>query len=184
LICIGLLTCSTDAIACFFFLATTGANGKQLAAAIAMGAEGMNMGTAFMATKEAPIHNNIKQTIVEADEKSTTHIFRTVGNTERVFKNSQAMKVRDIESKHPGEFGKIVHLVKGELYRQSFQETGDSQSSVWSCGQSIGLIDEIVSCKDLIQNIVNEAAGIIQHRLQNVVVSSPSITANYASSKL
>ena len=74
--------------------------------------------------------------------------------------------------------------MKGELYRQSFQETGDSQSSVWSCGQSIGLIDEIVSCKDLIQNIVNEAAGIIQHRLQNVVVSSPSITANYASSKL
>jgi len=167
------------------FVASGGcANGKQLAAAIAMGAEGMNMGTAFMATKEAPIHNNIKQTIVEADEKSTTHIFRTVGNTERVFKNSQAMKVRDIESKHPGEFGKIVHLVKGELYRQSFQETGDSQSSVWSCGQSIGLIDEIVSCKDLIQNIVNEAAGIIQHRLQNVVVSSPSITANYASSKL
>ena len=94
------------------------------------------------------------------------------------------MKVREIEAEHPGDFGKIVHLVKGELYRKSFQESGDINSSVWSCGQSIGLIDEVLSCKDLIQNIVNEAAGIIQHRLQSVVVSAPSITANYASSKL
>merc|ERR1712166_1605997 len=138
------------------FVASGGcANGKQLAAAIAMGAEGMNMGTAFMATLEAPIHQNIKQALVDANETDTTHIFRSVGNTER--------------------------LVKGELYRKSFQESGDINSSVWSCGQSIGLIDEVLSCKDLIQNIVNEAAGIIQHRLQSVVVSAPSITANYAS---
>merc|ERR1712195_428683 len=141
------------------FVASGGcANGKQLAAAIAMGAEGMNMGTAFMATLEAPIHQNIKQALVDANETDTTHIFRSVGNTERLF--------------------------KGELYRKSFQESGDINSSVWSCGQSIGLIDEVLSCKDLIQNIVNEAAGIIQHRLQSVVVSAPSITANYASSKL
>ena len=167
------------------FVASGGcANGKQLAAAIAMGAEGMNMGTAFMATLEAPIHQNIKQALVDANETDTTHIFRSVGNTERVFKNPQAMKVREIEAEHPGDFGKIVHLVKGELYRKSFQESGDINSSVWSCGQSIGLIDEVLSCKDLIQNIVNEAAGIIQHRLQSVVVSAPSITANYASSKL
>lgn len=167
------------------FVASGGcANGKQLAAAIAMGAEGMNMGTAFMATKEAPIHDNIKKTLCEADERSTTHIFRSVGNTERVFKNPQAMKVREIEAEHPGDFGKIVHLVKGELYRQSFQETGDAQSSVWSCGQSIGLIDEVQSCHDLIEGIVHEAAGIIQHRMASVVVSAPGVTANYLSSKL
>jgi len=142
------------------------------------------MGTAFMATKESPVHSNIKNTIVAANETDTTHIFRTVGNTERVFKNKQAEKVREIEAEHPGDFSKIVHLVKGELYRQSFQETGDTESSVWSCGQSIGLIDEVKSCKQLIQDIVTEAAGIIQHRMQNVVVSAPSITANYTSSKL
>jgi len=167
------------------FIASGGcANGKQLAAAIAMGAEGINCGTRFMATKEAPIHANIKQALVDADERSTTHIFRTVGNTERVFKNPQAEKVRAIEAEHPGDFSKIYHLVKGELYRQSFQETGDINSSVWSCGQSIGLIDDVPSCADLIQDIVNEAAAIIQHRMSKVVVSPPSATASFVKSRM
>jgi len=97
------------------FVASGGnATGSQLAAALAMGAEGLNMGTAFMATTEAPIHANIKNAIVKAKETDTTHIFRTMGNTERVFKNKAAMEVRGIEAKHPGEFDKIVHLVKGE----------------------------------------------------------------------
>lgn len=164
------------------FIASGGcANGKQLAAAIAMGAEGINCGTRFMATQEAPIHDNIKQALVNADERDTTHIFRTVGNTERVFKNSQAAKVKAIEAEHPGEFSKIHHLVKGELYRQSFQETGDIDNSVWSCGQSIGLIDSVPSCEDLIQGIVNEAAAIIQHRLVKMVVSPPGKSIAYAS---
>jgi NAD(P)H-dependent flavin oxidoreductase YrpB (nitropropane dioxygenase family) len=95
------------------FVASGGcANGKQLAAALAMGAEGINMGTAFMATHEAPIHLNIKQAIVAADERQTTHIFRSVGNTERVFKNEQAKKVQEIEAKHPGDFSKLYPLVK------------------------------------------------------------------------
>jgi nitronate monooxygenase len=160
------------------FIASGGcATGKQLAAALAMGAEGMNMGTAFMATKEAPIHAGIKQALVDADERSTTHVFRTLGNTERVFKNAQAEKVRAIEAEHPGEFDKVWPYVKGELYRQSFQESGDPESSVWSCGQSIGLIDEVMSCKQLVRSIVDEAAGIIQHRLQGLVVSAPSFSA-------
>merc|ERR1712226_1719807 len=114
-------------------------------------------GTAFMATKEAPIHENIKKTLVEAKETDTTHIFRTMGNTERVYKNKAAQEVRAIEAKHPGEFDKIVHLVKGENYRVSFQETGDATSSVWSCGQSIGLIKDIPTCKDLLDGLVAEA---------------------------
>merc|ERR1712070_1282664 len=86
------------------FVASGGnVTGSQLAAALAMGAEGINMGTAFMATHEAPVHANIKKALVDADERSTTHIFRTVGNTERVYKNSQAMKVREIEAEHPGD---------------------------------------------------------------------------------
>jgi nitronate monooxygenase len=148
------------------FVASGGnATGSQLAAALAMGAEGLNMGTAFMATTEAPIHANIKNAIVKAKETDTTHIFRTMGNTERVFKNKAAAEVRSIEAKHPGEFDKIVHLVKGENYRKSFQETGDETSSVWSCGQSIGLIDEVVSCEQFMANVCQEAEDIIRHRM-------------------
>merc|ERR1711976_800661 len=125
-----------------------------------MGAEGVNMGTAFMATKEAPIHENIKKTLVEAKETDTTHIFRTMGNTERVYKNKAAAEVRSIEAKHPGEFDKIVHLVKGENYRVSFQETGDASNSVWSCGQSLGLINDVPTCKELCERLVAEAEDI------------------------
>jgi nitronate monooxygenase len=148
------------------FVASGGnATGSQLAAAIAMGAEGVNMGTAFMATKEAPIHENIKQSIVKAKETDTTHVFRTMGNTERVYKNKAAMEVRGIEAKHPGEFDKIYHLVKGENYRVSFQETGDADSSVWSCGQSIGLVDEVLSCEDFMAKVCQEAEDIIRDRM-------------------
>jgi nitronate monooxygenase len=155
------------------FIASGGcATGRQLAAALCMGAEGMNMGTAFMATEEAPIHPNIKKALVDGDERDTTHVFRSVKNTERVFKNSQAAKVRAIEAVHPGEFDKIYPLVRGELYRQSFQETGDADSSVWSCGQSIGLIDEIMPCKKLVQSIVDEAAAIVQRNTSFLVLPS------------
>jgi len=150
------------------FVASGGcANGRQLAAALALGAEGVNMGTRFMATKEAPIHDNIKKAIVEADETKTTHIFRSVKNTERVYLNEQAKKVREVEAEKPGDFNAIYPLVRGELYRQSFQETGDTQNSVWSCGQSIGLIDDVPTCKDLVTRIVAEAEDIIRGRLQS-----------------
>ena len=79
---------------------------SKLAAAIAMGAEGMNMGTRFMATAEAPIHENIKQALVDADELSTTLVMRSVRNTERVFNNKAAQKVLEIEKEHPGDFEK------------------------------------------------------------------------------
>jgi len=144
------------------FLASGGcADGKQLAAAIAMGACGMNMGTRFMATKEAPILDNIKNTLVEKDERDTTHIFRSMKNTERVFKNSATMEVRKIEAEFPGQFKKIRHLVQGDNYRVSFQETGNADDSCWSCGQSIGLIESVPTCKELLDDIVSEAESIL-----------------------
>eukprot|EP00939_MAST-03C_sp_MAST-3C-sp1_P004299 g4299.t1 len=161
------------------FVASGGcATGSQLAAALSLGAEGMNMGTRFMATKEAPIHKNIKKALVDADERSTTHIFRTVNNTERVYKNKQAKKVREIEAEFPGQFDKIYPYVRGELYRQSFQETGDVENSVWSCGQSIGLVDEIKTCKALVTDIVAEAETIMRGRLQSMLVG-PMPRARY-----
>jgi nitronate monooxygenase len=150
------------------FVASGGnVTGSQLAAAMAMGAEGVNMGTAFMATQEAPVHDGIKQALVQATERDTTHVFRTLNNTERVFKNKTAMEVREIEANHPGDFSKIAHLVAGANYRVSFQETGDASTSVWSCGQSIGLIDGVPSCKDFIEGVVAEAEDIIKNRLQS-----------------
>jgi nitronate monooxygenase len=154
------------------FVASGGcADGKQLAASLAMGACGVNMGTRFMATKEAPILDGIKQALVDSDEMSTTHIFRSLNNTERVFKNKTTMEVREIEAKHPGEIKKIIHLVKGDNYRKSFQETGDAQSSAWSCGQSIGLIEDVPNCRDLLNNIVGEAELILQNGPSYVIQS-------------
>lgn len=139
------------------FVASGGvACGEQLAAAIAFGAEGINMGTRFMATKEAPVHQNIKQALVDTDERGTHHVYRSMRNTERVFKNETTMKVNEIEKEHPGDFSKIAHLAKGLNYKASFQETGDTTSSVWSCGQSIGLIDDVPTCQQLVENIMKE----------------------------
>lgn len=150
------------------FVASGGiACGSQLAAALAMGAEGINMGTRFMATREAPLHENVKTALRDAKVTDTTHIFRTMGNTERVYKNRAAEEVRAIEAQHPGEFDKIHHLVKGENYRQSFQETGDMQSSCWSCGLSIGLIDDVPTCQELVEGIVAEAEDIIRTRMMS-----------------
>lgn len=143
------------------------ATGTQLAAALALGAEGLNMGTSFMATKEAPIKQGIKDAIVKAKVTDTTHVFRTLGNTERVFKNKTALEVRDIEGKQPGDFEAIRHLVLGVNYKDSFLETGDATSSVWSCGQSIGLINDIPTCEVLIERIVKEAEDIIRNRLMS-----------------
>jgi len=150
------------------FVASGGtATGSQLAAALAMGAEGVNMGTRFMATKEAPILDGVKDALVKAKVTDTTHVFRTMGNTERVYKNPVAMQVRDIEKEKPGDFSAIGHLVKGENYRKSFQETGDASTSVWSCGQSIGLIKDIPTCAELLDTLVKEAEDIIRTRLQS-----------------
>lgn len=152
------------------FVASGGcADGKQLAAALCMGAEGMNMGTRFMATSEAPIHDNIKQAIVDADENSTALVMRSMRNTERVYKNRAVEEVLAIESEHPGDFDKIKHLISGESYRKVFQETGDIEEGVWSAGTVMGLIDSVESCSDLCESIVTEAEDIIRGRLTEMI---------------
>lgn len=152
------------------FVASGGCgDGKQLAAAIAMGAEGMNMGTRWMATNEAPIHQNIKQALVDGDENSTTLILRSFRNTERVFKNKAVDEVQKLESEFPGDFSKISHLMKGENYRKVFQETGKIDEGVWSAGTVMGLIDNVVSCHQLCDDIISEAEEVITGRLQNSV---------------
>jgi len=144
------------------FIASGGVGtGRQLAASLALGAEGINMGTRFMATKECTIHPNIKQALVDGDEKSTTHIFRSFKNTERVYKNKTAEIVKNIEKEKPGDFQALRPYVSGTLYKDSFYKTGDTQSSVWSCGIVMGLINDIPTCQELIDRIIAEAVEII-----------------------
>lgn len=152
------------------FVASGGnATGSQLAAALAMGAEGVNMGTRFMATKEAPIHDGIKEALVKAKVTDTTHVMRSVRNTERVYKNDVAMKVREVEAEKPGDFSAIHEYVKGEGARKSFQESGDPTTSVWSCGQSIGLIKDVPTCQELLDTVVAEAEAIMTKRMPALV---------------
>jgi nitronate monooxygenase len=144
------------------FIASGGVGtGRQLAASLALGAEGINMGTRFMATKECTIHQNIKQALVDGDEKSTTHIFRSFKNTERVYKNKTAEIVKNIEKEKPGDFQALRPYVSGTLYKDSFYKTGDTQSSVWSCGIVMGLINDIPTCQELMDRIVAEAVDVI-----------------------
>lgn len=151
------------------YLASGGiANGRQMAACLALGAEGVNMGTRFMATKEAPVHQNIKQALVDANEKSTTHIFRSLNNTERVFKNKTSVKVVELEKEHPGDFEKIRPYVMGVNYKDSFQKTGDIDSSCWSCGLSLALIDDIPSCANLLDTMVKECEEVLKSSVKFV----------------
>ena len=148
------------------FLASGGlGDGRGLAAALAMGADGINMGTRFMATIEAPIHEKVKQKMVEASELDTALIYRTLNNTARVFKNSIAEKVLKIEAQEgPTRFEDIQPLVQGTKGRELFED-GDLEKGIWSAGMIVGLIDDIPSCEELITRIVAEAEEIISQRL-------------------
>ena len=141
-------------------------NGYQMAAAMALGAEGVNMGTRFVATQEAPVHQNMKQAMVDADEHSTTLMFRTLNNTARVFKNSVSTKVVEIESQ-PGDtnFDSLKDLVAGSRGRERCIESGEIDDGVWTAGMVMGLIHDIPTCEELIQRMVFEAREAVYDRL-------------------
>ena len=152
------------------FLASGGfGNGKGLAAALSLGADGINMGTRFMATKEAPVHENLKKAMVEATERDTALIFRTLHNTARVFKNAVAKEVVEIENRDgQTDFKDIMHLVSGERGRAAMAK-GEIDGGIWTAGQVIGLINDIPSCQELLDRIVSEAEEIIKVRLASMV---------------
>lgn len=114
-----------------------------------------------MATQESEIHDAIKQRICQASERDTTHIFRTLRNTARVFKNSVAMEVREKE-RHGAQFKDIQPLVSGTRGRQVY-EVGDPEAGVWTAGLTVGLIQDIPTCKDLVARMEREAEEVITH---------------------
>jgi len=148
------------------FVASGGlGNAQQFVAALAMGAEGINMGTRFIATQEAPVHDNVKQAIVNASELDTRLIMRSLRNTERVLNNAAVEKVMEIEQTKGDELGieDIAQLVGG-VYPKIMRE-GDLDAGPWSCGMVAGLIHDIPTCQALIDRIMNEARESIQGRL-------------------
>lgn len=175
------------------FIASGGfADGQGLAAALSLGAEGINMGTRFMATVEAPIHQNIKQAIVDADENDTELVLRRWRNTSRLFKNKvteEAVKIEN-ESK-TGKFEEVGHLVSGKRGRQVFlngdKDFGVSYEprglclslrtndclKVWTAGQVIGLIHDIPTCDELVNRIEKEAIDTLSKASSLIVDKQP-----------
>ena len=140
-------------------------DGRGLVAALALGAEGINMGTRFMCTQESEIHNKIKHQIVENDERATDLIFRTVRNTARVAKNMISQEVLKVEKKGVEDFAAdLGHLVSGQRGSQVY-EKGDPDYGIWSAGMVQGLIHDVPTCKELIDKIITDAEAIIAQRL-------------------
>ena len=142
---------------------------RGLVAALAMGAEGISMGTRFLATREAPVHDNLKQELVEASELDTQLIFRKFRNTARVFKNTVAVEVAEIESRHDSEFEDVADLVTGARGAVVL-ESGDMEAGIWSAGMSAGLVHDIPTVGELVSRMVSEAEQIIHGRLVGLSV--------------
>jgi NADH:quinone reductase (non-electrogenic) len=149
------------------FVASGGmADGRSLVAALALGAEGMNMGTRFIATKEAPVHEAVKQAIVAASELDTRLVMRPLRNTERVMSNAAVEELLRIEREKGADlkFEDIIEQVAG-VYPRIMRE-GDMDAGAWSCGMVAGLVRDIPTCRELIERIMAEAAAIIRGRLE------------------
>ncbi len=132
------------------------ADGRGMAAALALGAEGINMGTRFLVTQEAPVHDNIKQALVGASERDTRLMFRTMRNTTRVWSNAISQEVVATENREGGcTFEDVRHLVAGQRGNRALQ-SGEVDSGVVAAGQVVGLIDDVPSCADLIERLVAE----------------------------
>jgi len=152
------------------FVASGGmADGRSLVAALSLGAEGMNMGTRFIATKEAPVHENVKQAILAATELDTRLVMRPLRNTERVLRNAAVDRLLEKEKALGAnlKFEDIIDEVAG-VYPKIMQD-GAMEAGAWSCGMVAGLIHDIPSVKELIDRIMAEADTIIRKRLAGIV---------------
>ena len=154
------------------FVASGGmADGRSLVAALSLGADGMNMGTRFIATREAPVHDNVKQAIVAASELDTRLIMRSLRNTERVLKNDAVERILEQERALGAglKFEHILEQVAG-VYPRVMQE-GATDAGAWSCGMVAGLIHDIPTVRQLIDRIMDEAEGIIRGRLAGLLAA-------------
>lgn len=141
------------------------ATGSGLVAALALGASAVNMGTRFMATTEAPLHENVKRQIVHNTERDTMMIFREFGNSARVARNSISEEIAALSQRPGATFDDIAHLASGQRGRDEVHGNGDVEGGLWWASQAQGLIDEIASCDEVVTAIVAEARRIIATEL-------------------
>jgi nitronate monooxygenase len=150
------------------FVASGGmADARSLVASLAMGADGMNMGTRFIATQEAPVHQNVKEAIVAASELDTRLVMRPLRNTERVMVNPAVERLLAKEQALGKDlkFEDIIEEVAG-VYPKIMMD-GDMDAGAWSCGMVAGLINDIPTCEELVSTIMSDAEGLIKERLSN-----------------
>jgi len=144
------------------------ADGRSLAAALALGAEGVNMGTRFMATQEAAIHENVKKKIVENTEVDTLLTNRTLRNTSRVAKNAVSEEVLRIQQDPTKTIEDVRHLVAGIRGRTNVMQGGDMDGGIWTTGQSQGLIHDIPTCAEVVRNIMRQAEEVLERNARRV----------------
>ncbi len=170
---IVLLPATVDALGDVPVIASGGmADGRSLAAALMLGAEGVNMGTRFMATQECAIHENVKKKIVENTERDTLLTNRTLRNTSRVARNAVSEEVVAIQQDSTKTIEDVRHLVAGVRGRTNVMGAGDTDGGIWTVGQSQGLIHDIPTCKEMVANIMRQAEQVLTRNAQRVVVSA------------
>lgn len=162
-----LLPAAADKLSIPFIASGGFGDGRGMAAALALGADGINMGSRFLATQEAPVHDNVKQAIVEGSELDTILNFRPLRNTVRVRKNAVSSEAVEILDKG-GEFKDVQHLVAGARGRKVFED-GDIEAGQWTVGMVQGLITDVPTCDELITRIIRDAEQIITGRLADMV---------------
>ncbi|MGA0599907.1 NAD(P)H-dependent flavin oxidoreductase [Caulobacter sp. KR2-114] len=170
---IVLLPATVDAIGNVPVIASGGmADGRSLAAALALGAEGVNMGTRFMASQECAIHENVKKKIVENTERDTLLTNRTLRNTSRVARNAVSEEVVAIQQDPTKTIDDVRHLVAGVRGRTNVMGQGDTDGGIWTVGQSQGLIHDIPTCKDIVRNIMTQAESVIERDARRLQVTA------------
>jgi nitronate monooxygenase len=163
-----LIPCTADKLKIPMIASGGFGDARGLVAALALGADGINMGTRFMATREAPIHEAIKQKIVESDERQTSLIFRTLRNTARVHKNKVAESVVEIERRPGSTFDDLRDLVAGVKGRHALEQ-GELDYGIWTAGLVQGLIHDIPTTAELVDRIMTEAEALIAKRLDGML---------------
>ena len=151
------------------FIASGGmADGRSLMAALMLGAEGVNMGTRFLATQECQIHENVKRQIVENTERDTVLVGRSLRNTARVARNAIAEQVAEIQRDPTKTFADVRELMAGVRGRENVLRDGDLDGGIWTTGQSQALIHDIPTCAELVRNIMAQADSVMGKRLAQI----------------
>ena len=165
---IVLLPATVDAVDVPIIASGGMADGRSLVAALALGADAVNMGTRFCATVEAKIHENVKRKIVENTERDTVLVGRTLRNTARVARNAISEQVAEIQRDPTKTFADVRDLMAGVRGRNNVLKDGDLDGGIWSSGQSQALIHDIPTCAELVSNIMTQADAILSQRFARI----------------